>query len=230
MFSGVAMVDETTKAHRISWKAYQMPQEVKRMDLRQIRTLCSRAKLYAQKGETLRAVTALISGLKGTQMLAVATPTDVRTLIRETAQALATDPAVKAVWTSPLRYEAGNEKALLETSVELEKALYSQQTHEPFEQAKARKLKLDQGLNRAMARLEQKQLGEADSLFQEALESYRDEHRVFMYIARAFWDAGSPKRAANYLKKGIAAVPTDMTMRDLMVRIEKELAQEADNG
>lgn len=200
------------------------------MDIREIRTFCSRAKVYAQKGEALRAVGTLISGLKGTQKLATATPADVRTLIRETVQALATDERVKTGLGGLFRYEPGQEKALLVQCQELEKILDAQQNYEAYEVAKARKLKLDQQLNRALARLEQKQPAEADTLFSEALEAYRDEHRVFAYIAKALIDAGAPGRAVKYIKRGLTVLPQDALLQELMNCAESMRTEEVDNA
>jgi tetratricopeptide (TPR) repeat protein len=199
------------------------------MDLRKVKDLCSRAKSYAQKGDTLRALTTLCSGLKELTRSSAPAPSDMRGLVREVVQSLSSMDIIKETSRHPFKYEPGQERALLLLCEELAIAIDVKLNHESYEMAAERKLKLDQTLNRALRTLEQGQIAKADEIFSEALVFYRDEHRVFTYIAKALMNVGAIKRAQGYVRRGLAVVPGDAVMLALMDELAKQQPGEADN-
>jgi tetratricopeptide (TPR) repeat protein len=199
------------------------------MDLRKVKDLCSRAKSYAQKGDELRSLNALCSGLKEIVRSGAPVPTEMRSLVREVVQSLASIDIVKENAKAPLRYEPGQERALLSLCEELATTIDAILNHESYEMASERKLKLDQAFNRALRTLEQGQIAKADEMFSEALAFYRDEHRIFSYIAKALMNAGAIKRAQGYVKRGLAVVPDDTVMLALVDELSTQQPGEADN-
>lgn len=182
------------------------------MDIRQVRECLGRVKPYYLKNETLRALGALVSGLKGALSLPGGLTTDVRGPLREAVQLMARDELVKKRLPAQLMYQQGQERQLLQTLVSIHKDIEAELNSEPYEVAAARKLRLDQALNQGLKSLQAGRVSEADEYFQQAAGNYRDEHRLFLYIGKSLLEAGAGKRALPYLRKGIEVTPDDAEM------------------
>jgi hypothetical protein len=196
------------------------------MDIRQVREYLGRVKPYYLKNETLRALAALISGLKGALGMPGGIPTPVRGSIREAVQLMARDEMVKKRLPVQLMYQQGQERQLLVLLAKLHKEIDEELNREDYDTAKTRKQSLDHTMNQGLRSLEGGRVSEADEYFHEALKFYRDEHRLFFYIAKSLVDAGAAKRALPYLKKGLELAPGDAEMTALLDRAN-QLIREA---
>lgn len=187
------------------------------MELKEIREHLGRVKVAYLRNDVMRALASAIMGVKGVASLSQP-PTDLKSLVREAVQLLARDNTIKQFCKGSLMYTAGQERQLLAVLANTYKALIDEQNREDQEQARARKLKLDQMLNLGTRLLAQGQVSEADHAFTEAANQYRDEHRLFAFIGKALLDADEPRRALPYLKKGLEAAPEDVMLRDLLAQ------------
>ncbi len=188
------------------------------MDMRQVREHLGRVKPYYLKNETLRALTALITGLKGALTLPGGISTAVRAPLREAVQFMARDEMVKKRLPAQLMYQQGQERQLLGLLVRLHQDIEAELNSEDYETASQRKQQLDHALNQGLRSLESGRVSEADEYFHQAVGFYRDEHRVFFYIGKSLIEANAPKRAIPYLRKGLEAVPEDEEMTAMLER------------
>lgn len=169
--------------------------------LKMVRENLGRVKVYYLRNDSLRALNSMLLGIK--EACRVATlPTDIRGLIREAAQTISRDENLKAVLRAPLSYTPGQERQLLAAVADLFKRYMEETQREDHDAALARKQKLDHAFNQGVKLLEQKQISEADASFAEAVNYYKDEHRLFLMIGKALMDAGEVRRAIPYLKRG----------------------------
>ena len=135
------------------------------MDLREAKEHLGRVKPYYLRNETLRALASAIMGIKGIVGLNIQPGMDVRGLIREAVQLLSRDDGVREHVGAPLLYQPGQERQVLAQLAAAYKNLLEAQNRENYEDASARKLKLDQYFNMGLKLLEQRQISEADAAF-----------------------------------------------------------------
>jgi tetratricopeptide (TPR) repeat protein len=108
-----------------------------------------------------------------------------------------------------VEYAKGGEKRLLVTLVDVLKRLREDAARESLEETRERKLKMDRLLIRGQKLLDGGKVGEAEECFQEAVELYVDEHKLFYFIARKLVDADQPRPALKYLKRALQLLPDD---------------------
>ncbi len=182
------------------------------MSVKEIKENLSRAKSYAQRQDTERAVGALINALRllGTKALA----SDLRPVMRETVQNLGRNPTIKEIWPHPLNYQPGQEAQLLAPFAQIYKTL-CQEEEEGRDAAKSRKLRIDQTLNAGIKLLQQKRVSEADACFAEAVKNYKDEHALFGMIGKALMEVNEFRRAYPYLKRGAEVAPQNANVQAL---------------
>ena len=187
------------------------------MNTRQIRENLGRVKTSFQRNELPRALNFFIAGLRGLD--GGAPPTDIRGDIREAVQLLLRDEKIKALLPSPnFSYTPGQEKNLLTVFIKISLQLQEIATHEEHNAALERKIKLDRAFLAGKNYLGQRRISEADASFVEALQYYKDEHRIFYMIAHALVELKEVVRAGPYLKKGLEALPGDTELLALLER------------
>lgn len=191
------------------------------MNLKAIRDYLGRVKVYHQRNDTLHALATVIAGLKGIDATAQL-PLDIRTLIRDAVQLLGRDQKIRALVKGPLLYQPGEETALLRQLALAYKSLREESVHEDREATLARKIRLDQALNQGMKHLEQGRVSEADASFADAVNSYKDEHRIFYLIGKALMDAAEVRRALPYLKRGAAVEPDTVEVIQLFEECQQQ--------
>ncbi len=182
------------------------------MSVKEIKENLSRAKSYAQRQDTERAVGALITALRhlGTKPLA----SDLRPVMREAVQALGRNATVKEIWPHPINYQPGQEAQLLAPFAQIYKTL-RQEVEEGRDVAKARKLRIDQTLNAGIKLLQLNRVSEADACFAEAVKNYKDEHALFGMIGKALMEVNEFRRAYPYLKRGVEVAPQNANVQNL---------------
>jgi predicted Zn-dependent protease len=188
------------------------------MDVRKVRESLGRVRTSFQRNETRRALAFFISGLQSIGNST--TPPEVRGDIREAVQLLARDEQIRKHFPGGQNtsYTPGQEKALLQLVTQIHDMLVEAEGKESPEEALARKIKIDQTFNAGKKLMEQGKASEADASFAEAVQSYKDEHRLFYMIAKLLVDAEEVVRAGHYLKKGLEVLPDDP---DLMALLER---------
>lgn len=190
------------------------------MTTREIREQLGRVKPYYLRNEMLRALAALITGLKGLEGGGLPSM-DIRGPLREAISLVTRDQQVKELLTSPLVYQPGQEKAVLAQIIPIYKALSDAQNAENHDQALERKIQLDQNYTLGLRHLEQNRVSEADAAFAQAVTLYRDEHRIFCMIAKALQGAGEIRRAYPYAKRGAEALPGEPDAQELFAEIAR---------
>jgi Tfp pilus assembly protein PilF len=98
---------------------------------------------------------------------------------------------------------------------------------EDHDSALARKRSLDQNINLGAKLLTQNKVSEADAAFQDALASYKDEHRAWQMIGKLLLDAGQARRAWPYLKKATELEPQNEVARELFAAATKAREKDA---
>lgn len=189
------------------------------MTTREIREQLGRVKPYYLRNETLRALTALLSALKG--LGPGIPPMDIRGPLREAINLVTRDQQVKDLLATPLVYQPGQEKSLLAQLLPVYKTLDAAQNIETREQALERKIQLDQNYNLGLRHLEQNRVSEADASFAHAITFHRDEHRIFCMIAKALQGAGEIRRAYPYAKRGAEVLPDEPDAQALFAEITR---------
>lgn len=188
------------------------------MDIRVIRDYFGRVKPHHLRGETMRALSAALTGLKGVVALNAPLSTEIRSYIREASQLLARDEQIKKHLKAPLIYQAGQERQLFAVLAGVYKAILDETGREDHDAALARKQKIDHAYNLGMKLLSQGDVSGADAAFSEAMRLYRDEDRLFLLIGKALLEAGEMRRAASCLQQGLENVPGDPELQALLTK------------
>ena len=198
------------------------------MDMRQVREHLGRVKPYYLKNETLRALHSLITGLKGALLLPGGMPTPVRGSVREAVQLMARDEMIKKRLPTQLMYQSGQERQLLAVLIKTYKEIETELNTENYDTTSQRKQQLDAMLNQGLRSLEAGRVPEADEYFHQAITYYRDEHRLFFFIAKSLIEADAPKRAVPFLRKGLEVAPDDTEMAELLERASQMIKGSAE--
>lgn len=103
--------------------------------------------------------------------------------------------------------QKGKLKSLFQTLIGIIKKVKEEAEKESLEETRNRKLELDNNLIRGQKYLENKNLKDAEEAFQEAVNNYVDEHKLFYVIGSKLLEAGFPKQALTYLTKGLKVDP-----------------------
>ncbi len=195
------------------------------MGIRETKEAFGKVKPYFLRNETLRALGSMLVGLKDVVASKAQPPVEVRSMIREATQLLARDEEIRKHAKGPIAYQPGQERALFTALAAIYKILQDAQNFESDEAIKARKLKLDQYCNAGLKLLGQGKTSEADAAFAESMKYYRDEHRLFHYIAKSLVDAKQFRRALPYVKKGLETIPKDPEMMKLFETVRQSTAK-----
>ncbi|MBQ7585432.1 MAG: hypothetical protein IJU40_04185 [Desulfovibrionaceae bacterium] len=94
-------------------------------------------------------------------------------------------------------------------------ALQGKVEKETYEEAAARKLKIDHALRDGKNYLKRGLVSEADLSFAIAVKNYRDENALFAMIAREFIAVKEYARGLGYLKAGLKVAPQDPLLNQL---------------
>lgn len=161
----------------------------------------NRAKAYFHRHDVLRAMLTMAAGLKAMAGAVVVGPEKGQavSMIMELIQLLNRTDEVTRHLPGGLSYSRGEEKKLFVALAGVVKAVKESMDEEDEDQARERKLRLDRLLIRGRKMLEDKKFGEAEKAFAESMEYYRDENKVFAYVASMFLQAGQYKQALAYL-------------------------------
>ncbi|MBQ7608202.1 MAG: hypothetical protein IJU76_09570 [Desulfovibrionaceae bacterium] len=183
------------------------------MNARKIREDLGRVKTSCQRRDLKTALLLLISSVK--ELNGQRFPTDMRTDFREALNAATADPQFKKIYTQPIIYKAGAEREIVILLARVYQTLIGKQSEETFEEAADRKLRIDSAIRDAKNYLARGQMREAEASFTEALKNYRDEHSIFLVIARLYMDCKEYGRALGYIREGLKKIPEDASLREL---------------
>lgn len=183
------------------------------MNARKIREDLGRSKTCCQRRDFLQALFLLISSLN--ELGGQRAPTDLRPDFREAITTICADPLYKAVRSAPISYSPGSEREILTQMVQLYQTIQAKKNTETFEEAAARKLRIDHALRNGKNFLSSGNFPDADACFMEAVKNYRDENALFAMIARAYIDMKEYARALGYLREGLKRAPKDANLRTL---------------
>lgn len=185
------------------------------MNVRKIREDLGRAKSSANRNELERALALSLMAFKE---LGGQTPTmDLRGDFREAINSITALASFREHHAAPIIYQGGKEKEVFVIFARIYKTLRTQEnSEEAYEEAMQRKMALDKTLKEARAELERGKVSEADALYSQALTFYRDENVIFAMIARELMAVDEVVRALGYLKKGLAAMPDDPELKELV--------------
>ena len=195
------------------------------MNIRKIRENLGRVKTSCQRRDFSHALYLLIAALK--ELAGQRPPTDLRADFREAINMVGGDPQFKEFSSAPLIYKPGGERELLTLLIQIYQTLAGKKNTESYEEALERKLKIDHALRDGKHFLSRHQIADAETCFAEAIKNYRDEHALFMMIARAYIEIKEFARGLGYLRDGLKRAPNDPNLLRLAedclrMRAEKE--------
>lgn len=185
------------------------------MNLRKLREDLGRAKASANRNELERALSLTLLALK--ELGGQSAPMDLRGDFREAINSVTALAAFKSFHAAPIIYQGGKERDIFAVFAHVYKTLQASKIKpETYEEAMERKMALDKTLKEARSELERGKVSEADALYAKALTYYRDEKAVFGLIARQLMEVDEVVRALGYLKKGLAALPGNQELQELV--------------
>lgn len=191
------------------------------MDVKKIKESLGRSKATFLKGETVRSLGFAVTAMKDIVKAGSSLPLELRGLLRETSQFLQRDEEIKKRLKAPIVYQPGQEKQLFIILADIYKDLLAQEGFEDRKTALARKQLLDKGLVLGQKLLTQGKVSEADASFQEAISHYKDERRVFQFIAKSLLEAKQPVRALGYIKRGLEVEPDNANLMEYALTARK---------
>ena len=188
------------------------------MDSRLAKDALSKAKLYAAKNDFINSLKFMLQGLREINSGGTP-PTDIRACIRDALQSYSSEKAVKVAAQSDLAYTPGQEKALYVSIKKAYDSFVSAANSETYDEALARKKRLDKQIILGKKYIEEGKIAEADQALQVAITYYKDEKSLFPYIAKLFIDANQPARAVLYLKKALEEQPGNPEIKNMIQNI-----------
>ncbi|MBQ7617755.1 MAG: hypothetical protein IJS50_02660 [Desulfovibrio sp.] len=192
------------------------------MNIRKIKEDLGRAKTSCQRRDFQHGLFLLISSLK--ELGGQRPTTDLRSDFREAITMVASDPIFKSVCGQTVSYKPGTERDILNLMIQVYQTLAGKKNTESYEQASARKLKIDQALRSGKNFLAHGRVADAEQCFAEALKNYRDEHAIFLIIARAYIELKEYGRGLGYLREGLKRAlnePSLMQLADQCLRLRE---------
>ena len=186
------------------------------MDIRKVKDVLSKAKLYATRGDFINSLKFMLQGLRDVSINAGAPPTEIRALIREVSQIYANEQRIKSNAKASLIYSPGQEKTLYATLKKVYDAIAEKAVSETYDETLERKRKLDKHLILGKRYLADGKIADADAMFQESLKLYKDEKHLFPYIAKILSEANQDARALFYLKKAAEVDPKNEDVRKMI--------------
>ena len=188
------------------------------MDINQIRTQLSSAKVSAKKGDLAGSLKRFIYAMHALVQSNTPVSTELKSLIRDTTM----EYQVKDALNISFSYTAGEEKKLLVTCMKAyEHLTKNQKEEESYEDALKRKKALDTYLNSAKDFLSRDFLEQADTAVEKALENYKDEHAIFAYIGELYLQKNYITRAKHFYKRATEAEPNNQAVAKKFIEISK---------
>ncbi len=192
------------------------------MDINQIRTQLSSAKVSAKKGDLAGSLKRFIYAMHALVQSNTPVSTELKSLIRDTTMEYNAFTQVKDALNISFSYTAGEEKKLLVTCMKAyEHLTKNQKEEESYEDALKRKKALDTYLNSAKDFLSRDFLEQADTAVEKALENYKDEHAIFAYIGELYLQKNYITRANSFLKHAKEAEPNNQAVAKKFIEISK---------
>lgn len=186
----------------------------------------SRAKAAFLKGESLRPLVSVAEALKIviTTRIHSQDMAKIASLLRENLQNLGKMEAVTSRLSTPLAYQPGAEKKILAQLVPVIKAIHADARREGMGAVRERKLKIDHAIIHGTKALQGGKLDEAQGYFREAVDSYVDEHAMFLIIADRLQAAGAFKESFEYLRSALGVNPDDRKACEMVVTASEKVA------
>ena len=114
---------------------------------------------------------------------------------------------LKVYYPGGVKFQKGKEKLLLAYTLKAVQDLNTMIEQETLEATMARKLKIDQFLNKAQVLLGDNKIELAEERFKWAVEQYVDEHSLFSVIAKKLMEANQVGRALKYWERAMDVDP-----------------------
>lgn len=189
------------------------------MDIRKVKEAFGKAKINASRGEYTTSLQFFNVGLREVLTSSGLPLIEVRSYIREIVQLYATAPPIRNLLNRSMSYTPGNEKALYTLTRKVYNVLANKVEPEKYEDAIARKKKLDKYLILGKKYLQEGKLSEADQMLQGAAECYRDEKILFSYIAKLYMDAHQDARAITFWQKALEVDPKNDEIQKTLLEL-----------
>lgn len=192
------------------------------MDINQIKIQLATAKANAKKGDIAGSLKRFIYALHALVQGGSAIPTDLKSLIRDTAGEYNSFSKLKEELGISFAYTPGEEKKLLITCMKAYEHLTKDDTpKESYEEALKRKKNIDTHLIAAKDFLSRGFLEQADQEIDKALEYYRDEVTIFAFIGQLYLDKNYTMRAKHFFKKAVEAEPENQAVAKKYIEVSK---------
>ena len=180
------------------------------MNIRTIRENLGRSKTCCQRREFQQGLFLVISALR--DLGGLRAPTDIRQDFRDAISMVCSASEFKTLRPTPIIYTAGKERDILAQLIKIYQMYVNSKNSETYEEAAARKLKIDHALRNGKNCLSRGNLQDADRCFGEAIQNYRDEIALFSVIAKEYMALKEYGRALGYLREGVKRAPKDTNL------------------
>ncbi len=192
------------------------------MDINQIKTQLATAKANAKKGDISNSLKRFIYALHALVHTNAAIPTDLKSLIRDTAGEYNSFGKLKEELKISFAYVPGEEKKLLLVCMKAYEHLNKDDTpKESYEEALKRKKAIDANLIAAKDFLSRGFVEQADEAVDKALENYRDETAIFAFIGQMYLEKNYITRAKHFYKKAAEAEPNNQAVAKKYIEVNK---------
>lgn len=196
------------------------------MDINQVRTQIATAKANVLKGDITNSLKRFIYALHALVQGGVQIPTEIKTLIRDTATEYNSFKQIKDELGISFNYVAGEEKKLLVACMKAYEHLTKEEKEEEsYEDALKRKKNLDAHLIAVKDFLSRNFLEQADEEVEKAMEYYKDEHKIFAYLGELYLQSNYITRAKHFFKQATEAEPNNQDVAKRFIEVNKMQAK-----
>lgn len=192
------------------------------MDINQIKIQLATAKANVKKGDIPGSLKRFIYALHALVHANAAIPTDLKSLIRDTANEYNSFTKLKDELKISFTYVPGEEKKLLLVCMKAYEHLGKEEkSTESYEEALKRKKAIDTNLIAAKDFLSRGFVEQADEAVDKALENYKDETAIFAYIGQMYLEKNYITRAKHFYKKAAEAEPDNQAVAKKYIEVNK---------
>lgn len=192
------------------------------MDINQIKTQLATAKANVIKGDITGSLKRFIYALHALTQGNAQIPTEIKSLIRDTATQYSSFSQIKDELGITFNYVAGEEKKLLVACMKAYEHLSKDaKEDESYEDALKRKKSLDAHLIAVKDFLSRNFLEQADEEVEKAMEFYKDENKIFAYLGELYLQSNYITRAKHFFKRATEVEPNNQEVAKRYIEVNK---------
>jgi tetratricopeptide (TPR) repeat protein len=173
----------------------------------------NRAKVYVQKGETLKALDTLVEGMRKWGRAGAAIIGHQRmqldVLLNEVLKGLGERPEIKAMFPKGIPFQKGKEKALLQLLDKTQKRIRTAMRRIKTQKTRQQFNDLDKQVLEGQKLLDAEKTVEARKLFRKLLDTYAEVPGVNQDIGTRLFKAGQVQESLDFFRAALSQDPKD---------------------